>query len=125
MNMFIDKYTMLPTKDETSETIVQNLYCLYPTTLNIFFFFYLKSLNKRHNKNMSRLNETPELSNSKRFRSSFHSHPLWVTLYISDITKVNGRTNMTFKQFPGFLFKQCPNFMNLSRGLNLPKTGFN
>ena len=87
-----------------------NLYCLFPyiddslqlfslltQTLNMPQIDYIQG---------TRLNVIPKLSNWIRFRPSFQSHAMWLTLYFSNVSKVKGRNNMTFKQFSGFLFQQ-------------------
>ena len=86
--------TGLPTKDETSQTTLVNLYYLYfifmsPCNFKLFFFF-AKSFNKplkyyilgrRHNLNL-------ESSYFKMCLSSLQSHPMRVTLYARVILEV-------------------------------------
>ena len=88
--------TGLPTKDETSETIVRNLYCLFPCEFTIacnckLVAFFAKSSNTPLNKYIQgrRLNLTLESSYLMSFRSSLQSHPLWDSLTNSPRTLIN------------------------------------
>ena len=76
--------TGLPTKDETSVTIVRDLYTvlfLYDTLQLLTYFFPSKSFDKPLYTwdRILRLGSP----NFKNFRSSLQSHPLWVTLSLN------------------------------------------
>ena len=80
-------YIELPIKDETSETTVRNVNCLF-RHISWFFafrnFFFVKSLNKpvKDHIQCRRNNLNLGSSNFKIFKSSLHFYPLWLNLYI-------------------------------------------
>ena len=68
--------TGLPTKDESKETTVRKLNCLFRNKYDYLqLFLFLKSKLKP-----TRLNLTLRSTCFKIFRSSLQSHPLWVNL---------------------------------------------
>ena len=71
----------VPTKEETSETTVQNLYCLFlyiNDSLQSFTCLFAKSLNKP-NKDHIQGNKLYLNLGSSYFQSSSQSHYLWIT----------------------------------------------
>ena len=71
----------VPTKEETSETTVQNLYCLFlyiNDFLQPFTCLFVKSLNKP-NKDHIQGNKLFLNLGSSYFQSSSQSHYLWIT----------------------------------------------
>ena len=73
--------TGLPTKDETSETIVRKLCCLVYLCNFELVIFFAKSYKYPLEDNIQGRSFTLRSSYLKSFRSSLQFHPLWVTLY--------------------------------------------
>ena len=69
----------------------------------------------------------PYIKNFEKF-TSFNSdnNPIILTLDYAAFSRERGLWKHNYKSVERYgLCRQCPNLMTLSRGLNLPKTGFN